>query len=340
MESTLRRSTGSSSIEEIERGDIQVLPQGSVEIIPPPILVNTSPWRFGMHAAAGAAAARVGADLNKATATSLVIQMGALAGATKAAMTSFREIVSLSSVNLVFRILLMLLTSSFGVCALLVTEVGNIVLGDTPKQLVIAAVVAAVPLIFEMIRNIQPVQDQDGKTEYYRWVYAIFLIPADALGGYVFARVAANQGMPISNYHAACSAGAVFGTLTWLSRALTGIVAMLQSSRDDGRHSNVFGVYELMQPDPIIVTEEEYLAMQRGIMAVLMSFFGSWPKMMQRYLSCLNCCCGCCFACFGIKGELEEMRQEMQTMERENREEMQDVGYQLAEQIMPPTRAS
>jgi hypothetical protein len=86
---------------------------------------------IGMHAAAGAAAARVGADLNKATATSLVIQMGALAGATKAAMTAFREIVSLSSVNLVFRILLMLLTSSFGVCALLVTEVGNIVLGDS-----------------------------------------------------------------------------------------------------------------------------------------------------------------------------------------------------------------
>ena len=211
---------------------------------------------------------------------------------------------------------------------------------EAPKQLIVAAVVAAVPLIFEMVRNIQPVQDQEGKTEYYRWVYAIFLIAADALGGYVFARMAANQDMPISNFHAACSAGAVFGTLTWIARAMTGIVAMIQVTRDDGRHSNVFGVYELVQPDPIVVTEEEYLAMQRGIMTVLMSFFGSWPKMMRRYLSCLTCCCGCCFACCGMKGELEEMRQEMEEMERENREDMQDVGFQLAERMMPAIRSN
>ncbi|KAK6203770.1 hypothetical protein LQW54_008783 [Pestalotiopsis sp. IQ-011] len=131
MDPTSRRSADSSSIEEIERGEIRVVPQGSVEIMPPPVLVNTAPWRFGMHAAAGAAAARVGAELNHVAASALVIQMGALAGATKAAMTTFREIVGFSSVNLVFQILLMLLTSSFGVCALLVSEVGNIVLGES-----------------------------------------------------------------------------------------------------------------------------------------------------------------------------------------------------------------
>lgn len=86
---------------------------------------------IALNAAAGAAAARVGADLNGAEPTTLVIQMGALAGTTKAAITTFREIVGLSSVNLVFQILLMLLTSSFGVCALLVTEIGNIVLGES-----------------------------------------------------------------------------------------------------------------------------------------------------------------------------------------------------------------
>lgn len=216
----------------------------------------------------------------------------------------------------------------------------TICVGEAPKQLIIAAVVAAVPLVFEMIRNIHPVQDQEGKTEYFRWVYAILLIAADALGGYVFARMAENQGMPISNYHAACSAGAVFGTLTWISRAMTGIVAMVQVTLADGRRSNVFGVYELVDPDPIVVTEEEYLAMHRGVATLLTGFFGSWPKMSQRCFSCLSCCCGPCFACFGLKEEIEDLRQELEDMERENRDEMQDVGYQLAEQIFPAIRAN
>ncbi|KAK6083013.1 hypothetical protein SCUP515_02247 [Seiridium cupressi] len=345
-----RPSADTSSIEEVERGEIRVIPQGSVEIIPPPVIVNTAPWRFvlgfgglalvdiAMHTAAGAAAARVGADLNGATPTTLVIQMGALAGVTKAAITTFREIVGLSSVNLVFQILLMLLTSSFGVCALLVTEIGNIVLGETPKQLVIAAVVAAVPLIPEMVRNIQPIPDQDGNSQYYRWVYAIFLIASDALGGYVFARMALNQGMPISNYQAACSAGAVFGTLTWLSRAMTGVVAMIQIP-EDGKVSNVFGVYEVVTPDPIIVTEEEYMAMQRGLASLVTGFFSAWPQLMRRFIKFVSCCCCCCVACFGMKESLKEMQEHMDEFEQEEyRNGMDDVGYQLTQQMLPATR--
>ncbi|KAI0175438.1 hypothetical protein BJ166DRAFT_174748 [Pestalotiopsis sp. NC0098] len=209
-----------------------------------------------------------------------------------------------------------------------------------PKQLIVAAVVAAVPLVPEMIRNIQPVQDQEGKTEYFRWVYAIFLIAADALGGYVFARMAENQGMPISNYHAACSAGALFGTLTWISRAMTGLVAMIQVTLDDGSCSNVFGVYKPVASDPIVVTEEEYLATHRGVATFLTPFFGSWPRLERRSLSCLSCCCGPCFACFGLKEGFEDMRQGMEDMEREDRDEMQDVGYQLAELMLPAIRTN
>jgi hypothetical protein len=84
-----------------------------------------------MNAAAGAAAARVGAQLNGAPPTALALKMGALAGTTKAAITTFREVVGLSSVNIAFQILLMLLTLSFGICALLVTEIGNLVLGES-----------------------------------------------------------------------------------------------------------------------------------------------------------------------------------------------------------------
>lgn len=67
-------------------------------------------------------------------------------------------------------------------------------LDAAPKELLIAAVVASIPLVFDTIRDIEPKPDDEGKTDYFRWAWAVFLIPTDALGGYVFARMAANQG--------------------------------------------------------------------------------------------------------------------------------------------------
>lgn len=58
----------------------------------------------------------------------------------------------------------------------------------------VAAVIAAVPLFFEAIRDIRPKPDHEGYIQYFRWGYAVSLIATDALGGYVFARMAANQG--------------------------------------------------------------------------------------------------------------------------------------------------
>lgn len=189
-----------------------------------------------------------------------------------------------------------------------------------------------------MIRNIQPIADHEGNIQYYSWVKAVLLIPSDALGGYIFARMAANQGMPISNYHAACSAGAVFGTLTWLARAMTGVVAMIQITRRDGTISNVFGVYEQVQPDPVIVTEEEHRAMRRGIQGIFTGLSSSLPSIARRSLGCFSCCCGWCLVCCGMKDDLDTARAEMREWERSQRDDMADVGYQLTQQMLPATR--
>ncbi|KAK1986819.1 hypothetical protein LZ30DRAFT_250219 [Colletotrichum cereale] len=176
------RNAETSSIEEVDRGSIRVVQEGSIEIQPPYVTVNSAPWRaiwgFGllaivdmaMNAAAGAAAAKVGSELNGVAASTRAIQLGALTGLTKAVLTTFREIVLMNGANMVFRVLLFLITSSFGICPLLMTEVGNILLGETPKELVVAAVVAAVPLFFEAVRDIKPKPDQDGEVNYFRWV--------------------------------------------------------------------------------------------------------------------------------------------------------------------------
>lgn len=84
-----------------------------------------------MNAAAGAAAARVGAQLNGLSPDGLAIRMGALAGTTKAALLIFREIVTNNGANMVFWVLLFLITSSFGICPLLVTQISNLVLGES-----------------------------------------------------------------------------------------------------------------------------------------------------------------------------------------------------------------
>ncbi|KDN68470.1 hypothetical protein CSUB01_05639 [Colletotrichum sublineola] len=112
---------------------------------------------------------------------------------------------------------------------------GNILLEETPKELV-AAVIAAAPLFFEGVRNIKPNPDENGNVEYFRWMHS--------------------AGMPISNYHAACSAGAVYGTPTFLSRTMTGCVALCCLRATDGKVSDIFGVWEVVLPDKIVVTEE------------------------------------------------------------------------------------
>lgn len=169
--------------------------------------VSMAVWGFGllatfdmaMNAAAGGAAADLGARLNGFSPDGLAVRMGALAGTTKAALLIFREIVNANGVNLVFWVLLFLITSSFGICPLIVTEISNLVVGESeflcpsdwgggrggkgalgvqqlirvaaPRELVIAGVVAAIPLFFETIRNIKPdpSEQNDG---YFRWVSA------------------------------------------------------------------------------------------------------------------------------------------------------------------------
>ena len=63
--------------------------------------------------------------------------------------------------------------------------------------------------------------------------------------------------MYISSYSAACSAGAVYAILTFLSRVITACITCIQTTSNSKTH-NVFGTYEWYQPEPVVITEEEY----------------------------------------------------------------------------------
>ena len=185
------------------------------------------------------------------------------------------------------------------------------------------------PLFPETIRDIRPKADGNGKTDYFRWVYAILLIASDAVGGYVFARTASNQGMPISNKSAACSAGAAFGAITFISRAITGCIAMIRITSAT-KVSDIFGVYEVIVPEPMYVTQDEYAKMQEGIHKLFRTLFvGTLAKLpaaavrMARFVACcLPCCCPCWRrkirrSMRNVVGYLEQAEEEMDMNIRE-----------------------
>ncbi|PQE33838.1 hypothetical protein CJF32_00010829 [Rutstroemia sp. NJR-2017a WRK4] len=301
-------------LHEISDADVEDIPRPAAQqhvLQFPASLVNVTPWRhfaaiiflasidMALNVSAGAAAANVGAKLNHKAVTSQVLRIGAQAGAIKSAITTFREIVLMAKINFVFRMLMLLTFSSFGICLVLTAQVSNQVLGETPKELLIAALVASIPLFFESIRDLEPKPEENGGNEsvdlgpYSRPIISVCLIGADALGGYVFARMASNQGIPISNYRAACSAGAVFGTLTFLARAITGIIVSIQLTRSD-HITTIFGRFELITPEPIILSEEEYQTMERTKRRMMAKFlkrleYGTqfFPRLAARLLCCV-----------------------------------------------------
>ncbi|KAF2255078.1 hypothetical protein BU26DRAFT_559703 [Trematosphaeria pertusa] len=158
--STQTDASDTDSIEELPRDETTDVaashPKSERTINLGPALVNTRPWQhflafvllagidLAMNAAAGRAAASVGARLNRAPVTPKVLRIGALAGITKSALTTFYEVVSRMGVNLAFSILLLLVFM--------------------PKELLIAALIAAIPLYFETIRLIEPKPDANGGT--------------------------------------------------------------------------------------------------------------------------------------------------------------------------------
>ncbi|KAJ6280840.1 hypothetical protein J3E71DRAFT_362250 [Bipolaris maydis] len=310
-----------SSIEELDRTEppavhTEPIPDGKITVSLGQTLVNTTPWQH-------------------LPITTKVLRVAAVAGITKSAITSFHELVARMKVNFAFTMMLMLIFSSFGICLVVTAEISNSAYGRVPKELLLAAVVAAVPFLFEAIRTLEPNPSSEDDGEGPHPYLAIFLIASDPLGGYVFARMASNQGdlrtptsviykgslrigMPISNYHAACSAGAVFGTLTWLARVCTALCLCYQRQHG-GYFYNVFGTYKTADVE-VTVTREEYQQMQKAAGEVMDKAYGRFYEIQSLGLGALfklTCVVP------GINGK--QVRGRL----KEKREEVENKGNQL-----------
>ncbi|KAJ5926656.1 hypothetical protein N7516_008429 [Penicillium verrucosum] len=187
-----------------------------------PAINITLVWTFfalaaldvAVNAAAGPAAVATAAHVNGSPLTARAMQIGALAGVTKSGVLAFVEFAGFAGLPTPAWILLVLVASGFGICVLVTAEVSNLVLGETPSALLIAAVVAAIPLAGECI----------GLYECY----------------------------DICPYNVAAAAGAVYGVITGFFHVILGCMAgftFYESTNGHYEIRNVFGTARGYNPN-------------------------------------------------------------------------------------------
>ncbi|KAL2154680.1 hypothetical protein VTH82DRAFT_3356 [Thermothelomyces myriococcoides] len=202
--------------------------QGRGNILTTPVLIFLvlSTIDIGFNAAAGVAAVAAGAHANGSPLTDRAKGIGALAAVTKSGLLAFVGFLGFANLNIAAWMVLLIAGSVFGIAILVTLQVANTVLGETPSELLIAALVAAIPLQWEGVGMYYSLSsyyetDSDGETR-PRFSCCGFLtvIGWDALGGYVFARMAQNQDMEICALNAAAAAGAAFGAVALIPKLM------------------------------------------------------------------------------------------------------------------------
>ncbi len=116
--------------------------------------------------------------------------------------------------------------------------------------------------------------------------------------------------MDVSDYSAASAAGAVFGSLTFLARAVTGIIALIGRDKD----STVFGKFERVSPEPIRITEDEYQALVESQVRLTVTLVNIYQATVKWVVAYQACCCCCCTPC--LSKEEREMAREHRDLVR------------------------
>lgn len=167
------------------------------------LLLLTRAFDVAITVAAATAAVAAGANAANVPLTRSMLQAAAVGGAVKSGAMSFAGVVLLAPVNSLMIVLPALLATSVGTNVVLVAAVANRVLGHTPNELLIASLVASIPLSFCLL--------------YY---YGGFRVPItltaiafDVLGAYAFVKMAERNGYHVCAPRTAMIAGAVFGTV-------------------------------------------------------------------------------------------------------------------------------
>ncbi|KAL2185601.1 hypothetical protein L209DRAFT_452818 [Thermothelomyces heterothallicus CBS 203.75] len=176
------------------------------------IFIMTRLFDVGLATAAAAAAGAAGAHAAGVPLTTEILRDAAVGGALKSGAMAVAGLFMLARLNTPFIVIPMLLGTTMATNVLLVAALANRTLGYAPTQLLVAAVVAGIPLGFCPV--------------YYYGAFRVPItftsIPFDVLGAYTFVKMADNLGHPICPLRPALVAGAVFGTVFSVGLTLFG----------------------------------------------------------------------------------------------------------------------
>ncbi|KAK4140626.1 uncharacterized protein C8A04DRAFT_14780, partial [Dichotomopilus funicola] len=155
-------------------------------------------------AAATAAAAAAGAHAAGAPLTPEILRNAAAAGALKSGLMAFAGLIMLLVPQKSALIILPVpLGTTMASNVVLMAAISTWILGHAPTQLLVATVVASVPLTLCLV--------------YYYGAFKVPVtvtsIPLDVLGAYTFVKMADNLGYPICPTRPAMVAGAILGTV-------------------------------------------------------------------------------------------------------------------------------
>ncbi|KAJ0423553.1 hypothetical protein BJY00DRAFT_310213 [Aspergillus carlsbadensis] len=177
-------------------------------------LAATTGFDIGVTVGAAVAAAAVGAHLAGQPLTGPIVRAAVVGGVAKAGSMAVHGLVSFALYGNVAAVLALplLMLMSFGTNVLAAAVVSHRVLDEAPSELLVAALVASLPLCLS-----------------FAWYYGAFNVPItffniafDALGGFTFARMADNLEYPLCSASTAAAAGAAFGAVSTIASTLFG----------------------------------------------------------------------------------------------------------------------
>ncbi|KFY47861.1 hypothetical protein V496_10408 [Pseudogymnoascus sp. VKM F-4515 (FW-2607)] len=171
---------------------------------------------ISFNVAAGAAAVAVGAYVNGSPLTQLALRAGMKAAATKSGSYAFIVLIRFANLNIAAYMLLIIVSSMFGLAVLVTAQVSDMVLGEVATPLLVAALVATLPL-----RGVVEVETYNFRPRLCSLFQGYLkMIVSYASSGFVFALVAHCMGMNICAFMAAAAAGAIYGAVSGISTTI------------------------------------------------------------------------------------------------------------------------
>lgn len=103
---------------------------------------------------------------------------------------------------------------------------------------------------------------------------------------------------------------------------------MIHLTTAKGATSTIFGVWEFIVPEPVIMSQEDYRKLEEGVTGAITNVFTMGPKMAMKPFKLVARLVSCCCPCLPInlKAGVEDMEHSFDRMQAEMPSDMMAMG--------------